>query len=287
MPGSVSPPALRHWCAGAMLMLVHAIADAASPELTITGGGRTQRYTPEALLAHPAVTTITIPDDVAYKRPMTYRAVPMSELLSRVAREESLRFAASDGFAATLPAAPLLATSDDAARAYLAVESSTRRWPALRAGSPATAGPFYLVWLRPEKSRIAPEQWPYQVATVEALAPVTTRFPALLPASTVSSTDPIRRGLTVYTTHCIVCHTLNLAGDAKIGPDLNVPFSPTEYLREEHLRRQIRNPASLRVWDGQRMPGFASSALSDREMDDLIAYLYHMAKRKVELPAAR
>ena len=33
------------------------------------------------------------------------------------------------------------------------------------------------------------------------------------------------------------------------------------------------------------MPGFDTSAISDRDLDDLIAYLYYMAKRKVDVPA--
>lgn len=285
MPATGRFVAGRRWFAGALFALVQMMAaDAASPELTITTGGRTQKLTTDALLAHPAVATITVPQDVAYKRSMTYRAVPIAALLSGVAHDGSLRFVAGDGFAATLSVAPLLAAGDDAARAYLAVEAPSARWPPLKAGSPETAGPFYLVWLRPEKSHIAPEQWPYQIARIEDVASLAVRFPDLLPAASVSSADPIRRGLTVFTTNCIVCHTLNLAGDAKIGPDLNVPYNPTEYMREEFLRRQVRNPASVRSWSGQHMPGFDVNAISDRDLDDLVAYLYYMAKRKVEMP---
>jgi len=282
------PPIARYrrWLAGALLALVHAAADAASPELTITLGGRAQKYTAETLLALPAATTITVPQDVAYRRSMTYRAVPVAALLSGLPREDSVRFVASDGFAATVAAAPLLAAGDDTARAYLAVEAPGAPWPPLKAGSPTTAGPFYLVWLRAEKGRIVPEQWPYQIAKIEDVAPIIVRFPALVPAATVQPTDPIRRGLTVFTTNCIVCHTLNLAGDAKVGPDLNVPYSPTEYLREEFLRRQIRGPSSIRYWSDQKMPGFDENAISERDLDDLVAYLYYMAKRKVDLPAA-
>ncbi len=253
--------------------------------MTIVVGERTAKYSAEALLANPATTTITIPQDVAYKRAMTYRALPLATLLQGVGRDDSMKFVASDGFAATIAAAPLLATADDGARAYIAIEPPAAHWPPLKAGSPATAGPFYLVWLRPERARIAPEQWPYQIARIEDVAPLTVRFPALLPAASVSTTDPIRRGLTVFTTNCIVCHTLNLAGDAKVGPDLNVPFSPTDYMREEFLRRQIRDPSSLRVWPDRKMPGFDTSAISNRELDDLVAYLYYMAKRKVDVPA--
>jgi mono/diheme cytochrome c family protein len=277
----------RRWLTGAMVALVYTAADAASPELSLTVNGRTQTYTAEALLAHSAATTISVPQDVAYRRTMSYRAIPMSSLLQGVAKDDSLKFVASDGFVATLPAAPLLATGDDTARAYLAIEPATARWPALKTGASATAGPFYLVWLRPSMSRITPEQWPYQVAKIEEVAPITVRFPALLPGSTVPPTDPIRRGLTVFTTNCIVCHTLNLAGDARIGPDLNVPFGPTEYLREDHLRRLVRNPQALRSWPDAKMPGFNTSAISDRELDDLLAYFYYMTKRKVELSAAK
>jgi mono/diheme cytochrome c family protein len=260
---------------------------AASPELTIVVGERTTKHTVDALLANRATTTITIPQDVAYKRAMTYRALPLAALLQGVGREDSLKFVASDGFAATIAAAPLLATADDGARAYLALEPPAARWPPVKAGSPATAGTFYLVWLRPDKGRIVPEQWPYQIATIQDVAPITVRFPTLVPAANVQPSDPIRRGLTVFTTNCIVCHTINLAGDAKVGPDLNVPYSATEYMREEFLRRQIRDPRSLRVWPDKKMPGFDTSIMSERDLDDLVAYLYYMAKRKVEVPAAK
>ena len=48
----------------------------------------------------------TVPNDVAYKREMIFRAVPMSSLLTGVGADETLRFVASDGFVATLSAAP-------------------------------------------------------------------------------------------------------------------------------------------------------------------------------------
>lgn len=275
------------WLAAVLLLLAALAAQGASPELVIVSGGRTRTLTTDALLAHPGLVSITVPNDVAYRRPMTYKAIPLATLLGSVPKEDSLRFVAVDGFAATIPAAPLLGAGDNAARAYLAIEPPAARWPALKAGAAATAGPFYLVWLAPERSRIGPEQWPYQVARIEEIAPITTRFPALLPATTVPAYDPIRRGLAVFTTSCVVCHTLNLAGDAKIGPDLNVPFSPTEYFREEYLRRLVRSPQSVRTWPESKMPGFDEKAISERELDDLVAYLYYMAKRKVEVQATK
>ena len=163
------------WLAGLVLMVSALVAQAASPELVIVTGGRTQRFTSEALLAHPGVVSITVPNDVSYRRAMTYKAIPLAVLVGSVPKEDALRFVAADGFAATIPSVPLLAANDDGARAYLAIEPPAAHWPALKAGAAATAGPFYLVWLAPEKSRIGPEQWPYQVARIEEIAPITTR----------------------------------------------------------------------------------------------------------------
>jgi len=274
----------RRWFAGAIFVLANAAAEAAAPELSVTIGGHTAKYTAEALLANPAAVTITVPADVSYKRSMTYRAVPMSVVLPGLARDDSVRVVADDGFAATLLAGPLLAASEDAPRAYLAVEPPNAPWPPLKAGAKATAGPFYLVWLRPEKGRIVPEQWPYQIARIDGVASVAVRFPAIAPAASVSGTDPIRHGFAVFATNCLPCHTLNLAGDSHVGPDLNVPFSATEYMREDFLRQQIRNPQGLRSWPEAKMPSFDLKTLSDRDLDNLVAYLFYMAKRKVETP---
>jgi mono/diheme cytochrome c family protein len=91
----------------------------------------------------------------------------------------------------------------------------------------------------------------------------------------------------VFIKNCIVCHTLNLGGDGWMGPDLNVPFSATEYMRADALRRFVRDPQSLRRYPGTRMPGFDTATLSDRELSDLFDYLRHMANRKVVLSPAK
>ncbi|MEP6998113.1 MAG: c-type cytochrome, partial [Betaproteobacteria bacterium] len=229
-----------------------ALAAAAEPNLTVTVAGRTTTYAPESLLGMPAATSVTIPNDVAYKRDMTFRAVPAASLLGGVAADETLRFVASDGFVATLPAALLL--SHSGATAYLAIEPADAPWPALKPEAAASAGPFYLVWLRPERAGITPEQWPYQVARIEVVAPLAKRYPMLAPAASLSAHDAARRGYAVFEKNCSVCHTLNLGGDATVGPDLNVPYNPTEYMRVDALRRLIRDPQSLRRWPAAKMP---------------------------------
>ena len=262
-------------------------AGASEPVLTIVTAERTTTHTPGELLGRPGVVNVTIPADVSYRRSMTYRALPMASLLPGVPPSASVRFSASDGFAATIPAALLLATSEEGARAYLAIEPADAPWPALRAGDPASAGPFYLVWMRPERSRIVPEQWPYRIARIEQIAPLAVRFPQIVPAATVNAKSPIHRGFAVFTKHCIVCHTLNLGGDSTVGPDLNVPYNATEYFRADALRRLLRDPQSLRRWPQTQMPAFDKETLSDRELNDLFDYLRYMASRKVPVPAAR
>ena len=259
-----------------------AVASANEPNLTVTVAGRTTTYAPASLLGMRATTSVTIPDDVAYKREMSFRAVPAASLLAGIGPEDTLRFVASDGFVATIPAALLLARTG--AVAYLAVEPVDAPWPALKPEGGPSAGPFYLVWLNPQRSRITPEQWPYQIARIESVAPLAKRYPMLAPAA--SAHDTVRRGYAVFEKNCSVCHTLNLGGDANVGPDLNVPYNPTEYLRVDALRRLIRDPQTLRRWPAAKMPAFEPRLLSDRDLTDLLAYLRHMADRKVTVPAA-
>jgi mono/diheme cytochrome c family protein len=271
-----------HWLAGLCLCLVATFVGASEPALTVIVGGKTATHTASELLARADAATVTIPKDVAYGRSMTYRAVPLAALLPAVGSAATIRFTAGDGFATSLPAHQLLAATDNGARAWLAVEAGDATWPPLRAGDPTGAGPFYLVWTQPAKSRIVAEQWPYRITRIEEMPPLAVRFPAIVPAANVPADGPVNRGFATFTKNCIVCHTLNLAGDGTIGPDLNVPYNPTEYLRADLLRRYIRDPQSLRRWPLTRMPAFDAATLSDRELNDVVAYLKYMASRKVK-----
>ena len=109
----------------------------------------------------------------------------------------------------------------------------------------------------------------------------------LLPAPQLAADDPVNRGFAVFQKNCLACHRLNGAGDAQFGPDLNLPYNPTEYFQSAMLRRYLRDPQSLRHWPQGRMPGFAETVISDAELDQLLGYLAHMASRKrsgVEVP---
>lgn len=266
-----------------LALVAPAVVSATEPNLTVTVAGRTTTYAPASLLGMPAATSVAIPNDVAYKREMSFRAVPAASLLGGVAPDDTLRFVASDGFVATIPAALLLARGG--AVAYLAIEPDDAPWPPLKPEGGGSAGPFYLVWLNPERAHVTPEQWPYQIARIEDVPPLLKRYPMLAPAA--SAHDTVRRGYAVFEKNCSVCHTLNLGGDATVGPDLNVPYNPTEYMRIDALRRLIRNPQALRRWPAAKMPAFEPRLLSDRDLTDLLAYLRHMADRKVTVPAGK
>jgi len=261
-----------------LLMLILAYP-ASAAQLTIElDHSRTTWHTAD-LLKHPAAQTVQIVDDVSYKRNMTYRAVPLAALLPGLQAQNHVQAVALDGFAAELAAAPLLQQSG--AQAWLAVEDPAQPWPPLATGKPS-AGPFYLVWTQPQASRISPEQWPFQISTIKQLKTVAERFPALLPDPALAVDDPINQGFALFQKNCLACHRLNGAGDAQVGPDLNLPYSPTEYFGSDFLKRYIRDPQSLRHWPQAKMPAFAASVLPEADLELLVGYLKHMATRKTD-----
>ncbi|MCF5169210.1 c-type cytochrome [Pseudomonas canadensis] len=260
----------------ALLALLIALPVSAA-QLTIELDHTRKTWQTADLLKHPQAQTVQIVDDVSYKRTMSYRAVPLAALLTGLKPESHLQAVALDGFAAELTAAPLLETHG--ARAWLAVEDPAQPWPALAEGKPS-AGPFYLVWTDPQAGRISPEQWPFQISGIKQLKTVAERFPALLPDPKLAANDPINQGFVLFQKNCLACHRLNGAGDAQVGPDLNIPYNPTEYFGGDFLKRYIRDPQSLRHWPQAKMPAFAASVLPDGELDLLVGYLKHMAGRK-------
>jgi mono/diheme cytochrome c family protein len=251
---------------------------ATAAELTVNLGSDGRTYSTEALLRRADVQTLQVTGDVAFHRTMHYRVVPLNALLGGISKKDHLQFVARDGFAAEIPASLLLGTNGS--EAWLAIEDPAHPWPALP-DHHGSAGPFYVVWSNPQAAGIDPEQWPYQLASIRRLGDVESRFPAMLPDRAVPADSPIRRGFAVFEQTCLACHTINGAGDAQLGPDLNLPHNPTEYLRADLLRAYIRDPQSLRHWPQAKMPGFSRAVLPDADLDALLAYLRHMADRKV------
>lgn len=264
-----------------LMLLLPGLAPAAEPVLEVEVGGDTRRFTQGELLARPDAATIEVAKDASYGGPMTYRAVPVAGLLAGLTLPPGsvIEAVAVDGFAAQTPLDLLLNQDASTALAWVAVEPVDRPWPKI-AGKDYTAGPFYIVWTGPEVASIRSEYWAYQAAKLVSQESPAARWPVLAVDAALSATDPARAGQDLFVAQCLACHKLNGAGSSDVGPDLNRPMNPTEYLTSAGLHALIRNPKSVRTWPAQRMPGFSPDALSDPEIDLIVAYLTHMAGRK-------
>jgi len=247
----------------------------------VTIGERTVTFTRAALLARPDVVGVAIAWDVAYGIPMYYQAVPLLALLEgmTVSAGQVLEVQATDGFSATLRSDLVFGNAVQRSVPYLAIEPSDLPWPLLPEKT-VSAGPFSIVWQNPEASDVRTEQWPYQVARITAVDGPDKRWPAIAVDAALPIGDPIRAGQAVFVVQCMACHTLNGAGTATKGPDLNQPMNPTEYLTETALRQLVRDPAALRSWPAMQMKPMPVSALSDHELDEVVVYLKHMAARR-------
>lgn len=268
-----------------ILSLSCSLLSAAETELTIQAGTEQRVFSRQQLLGLPELSTIVIPEDATYGGSVRYLAVPIRALLKglTIPLDYVLQAQADDGFVASLPLKPLLAGGPGQSEAWLAIEPADDPWPVLP-GRTRSAGPFYLVWLRPERGGIRSEQWPYQLARLTALPAPLARWPELQVSESLPAGAPEYTGLKLFVTQCLVCHRMNGAGDAAIGPDLNLPMNPTEYLSATGLHALIRDPGSVRDWPARTMPGFTPDQLSDIEIEQIIAYLRHMATRKQPAP---
>ncbi|WP_412024790.1 c-type cytochrome [Burkholderia cepacia] len=266
-----------------VLLTVCLIGQRASAQsaLELETDGTARTLTRQTLLARPDATDIRVPRDIAYGRPMTFRAVPFAALLgdTPLPADGVLETRAADGFAAQLPMDLVRHRAPAGAVAWLAIEDPAHPWPKLP-GKQVSAGPFYLVWLGPDASSVRGEQWPYQIVRVTIESSPVTRWPSLAVDSALPENDPARAGQHLFVTQCLACHRLDGAGSSHAGPDLNAPMNPVDYFQPAALRRYIRNPASVRDWPGRSMPAFPPDQLSDRELDQIVAYLAYMARRK-------
>ncbi len=262
-------------------LLLPGIALADEPTITVTVGNDIRSFTRSELLGRPDAMTIEVVRDVTYHVSMTYRAVPVASLLAGMTLppDSVIEAVALDGFAAQLPPDLVLNTDASKAVAWLAIEPADHPWPSIP-DKAVSAGPFYIVWTGAEVASIRSEQWPYQVGKLVSQPSPAARWPALAVNSALPPTDPIRAGQALFAVQCLPCHKLNGAGSSDVGPDLNLPQNPTEYLTPRGLHDLIRNPKAVRAWPAQAMPPFPPDHLSDREIGLIVAYLKHMADRK-------
>jgi mono/diheme cytochrome c family protein len=261
------------------------------PQLVIKSPAKTLIYKRSDLLSRSDLTSIEVAEDPAYSQKKTvYWAVPAYELFQslEVPKDAAVLFECLDGFSAPISRDKLLSHSNKQSVAYVAIEKENEKWPAVKPNlSQQSAGPFYLIWKNPKASKIVIEEWPYQLKGFEIKKSLREIYPAIFPASNFSENHSVRKGFSSFIKNCFTCHTLNGQGESQMGPDLNIPLSPTEYLKEGYLKTLIRNPQDLRHWTTSRMKGFTESELSNADLNDIIQYLKHMSQRKVTQPVKR
>jgi hypothetical protein len=233
-------------------------AAAAEPGLRVAFGDKVRDFDAAALLARPDARSIVVPDDVAYRREMTFRAVPLLALLEGLPLEgaDTLETRATDGFVSQLPMSLVLKAKSGGSVPWVAIEDPGAPWPPLP-GKSDSAGPFYLVWLDPQRSHVRREQWPYALAALTEVEAPARRWPQIAVDAGLPPDAPARHGQEVYIVQCLPCHRVRGGGEGDMGPDLAVPQSPTEYMTRAGLVAQIRDPKSLRSWPDQKMPGFS------------------------------
>lgn len=264
--------------AGALLVVFTACAQAQALKLADRQGSKS--HTPQQLLADRAVRNLTIGNDPVYRRPMTYKAIPVADLLKglSIGAEDYVEFTATDKFSIGVPARLLLRPDSARPQAFLAVENPAAPWPAIPDKGKDTAAPFFLVWLDAKRGEISPEYWVYKLAALMVTDSPYKRWPSLNVADNVAATHPARRGLDRYVTLCISCHRFKGAGEGEQGPDLGQPMNPVDYLQPDAFRKLLRSSKQVRDWPDRKMPSFNAEILNDEDMEAVIAWLTYKAR---------
>lgn len=263
----------------ALAIIASTAVYAAPATLTILADKQRLVFSQSQLLSRHDIQTISVADSVYKQRYTRFKAIPMANLFSGLSIPEFalVQCNGADGFSAILEKTRLLSPDPKASKAYLAIEDPRIPWPDL-VGKTTSAGPFYLVWTNPQASAIGREEWPFKVVSIAILSDFRSAFPAIHPAD--DAAPNVQTGFKSFLKNCFACHKMNGNGAGSIGPDLNLPMNPTEYLDEAALAALIRNPASVRTWPGMVMRGFSEAAIPDAERADLIAYLRYMSQAK-------
>jgi len=254
-------------------------APAGASELRFVRGGETVRAISLAELRKRCGERIVSIDDPYYGGPKSYRACPLAEVVrlgfgvapSELAADDVV-FRASDGYAKPSSGARLAEEGGFVAFSDADLDGG---------GAPAWApidrkqvdpAPFYVVWSGREQRDPHRYPWPYALVEIEVTS-LAARYPNTVPSGAPPG-SAARAGYETFKSDCIACHAINGEG-GKVGPELNVPKSIVEYRPAEQIKAYIRDPQSFRYTS---MP--AHEYLSDRQLDDLVAYFESMSRQK-------
>lgn len=218
---------------------------------------------------------------------MRYQAVKICDLLKpfTIKQSDTIEFVSSDNFYALVPAHHVTNCDTDKSVAYIAIETSDRPWPKLTYNNPnrhqpdhGTAGPFAVVWTKPEVDYISNEYWAWKIIQINILHQ--GNISNVIPAPQHVK-QAIRNGYHAYVSRCSGCHTINHIGKGKIGHDLNLPTNAlTHFADTKTFKKFVRDPQSVRKKANDRMSGTSEQFLSNNDLDDLTAYLSYIGKHK-------
>lgn len=211
-----------------------------------------------------------------YKKDGVYEGYDLLALLSLKKvngfKREVVVFEAKDGFKITIPYSyiekykPFLATRDTSLPAG-------QDWEVTRdGGRMIDGGPYYLMWGTAQYN-VPENYWAFGVVKI-IFSTFKKEFGASAPVNITNS--EITRGLAIFQSSCLACHTMNLIG-GQLGPEMNVPKNFTEYLKKDFILSYVRSPQSYRA--SAKMP--PQDFLTKDEISSVLSYLEEMKNNKI------
>lgn len=257
------------------------------PTLTINDGKLTKTLITHQLLNQQTY-HIKMNDSRAYLgKEIEYTAIRLCDLLKpfHLSEHNVIEFVSSDNFYALVPAKYALNCTKNHSIAYLAIESLKKPWPKLKYNNPdgkhpdaGSAGPFAIIWTNPEKDYISNEYWAWKVSRINIIDDMKKSNIIQAPHQ---ANERIKNGYMAYASRCSGCHTMNMIGEGKIGPDLNLPINATDrFANDKTLKKFIRDPQSVRKKANDRMSGTNTQFLADNDLDDLVTYFHYMKEQR-------
>lgn len=156
---------------------------AAQTEAALKVGAKS--YAASELLKRREIESITVKHDSAYGgREMHYQAIGVAALFAdaNLRDDEVLQVRCLDGYVASISKKRIMRTGPGESIAYIAIENLKSKWPDLSLKpSSGSAGPFYLVWLKPELSCILEQEWPYKIVAFEVKGRLQDLYPRIFP----------------------------------------------------------------------------------------------------------
>jgi len=215
---------------------------------------------------------IVVSKDDQYGKRKRFKAMALGPILDKTLGQQEVRgsevlMRALDGYVISISGARLYDGD-----AWLAFDDADTPGFEAIGNKQVNPGPYYLIWPKDDQHDLVQWPRPYQMSSI-VIATYASRFPHTVPESDDAL---VQAGFQIFKSLCIHCHAINRDG-GRVGPELNVPKSVTEYWSEENLRAYILNPQTFRY--GNMPP---NPQLSERDLDGILAYLKHMGGHKFE-----